>query len=306
VIVVDVRTDKYFSGGMIPGAIRLPWSFFRTNDAGANLASTFVGLSKAQDILGDHGITPDDTLVLYDSVERDGGATASYVFWVLDLLGHKNKKILERGINGWKDAGYDLVTTPGEIKPLLYQAGYENLKRHRLIDGNFVYKRLGDPFYQMVDVRSRAEYMGEKGTRGLNGEPLKLGHVPTAVNINYEAAWTDDTSKKIKTFPQLRELYKGLDPSKGIIVYCNSGRRSAFSYYILRLMGFETVYTYEPSWKEWGNPEHFFPVETRENILSGEYLSQPSSRSTSHSKPVEHSSSATGSQPESGYISCGG
>jgi len=74
-----------------------------------------VGLSAAQDILGRHGITPQDTLVLYDSVERDGGATASYVFWVLDLLGHSKKMILERGINGWKDAGYDLVTTPEKV-----------------------------------------------------------------------------------------------------------------------------------------------------------------------------------------------
>ena len=126
------------------------------------------------------------------------------------------------------------------------------------------------------------------------------------MNINYEAAWTDDKSKQIKQFPQLRELYKGLDPSKGIIVYCNSGRRSAFSYYILRLMGFETVYTYEPSWKEWGNPEHFFPVETRENLLSGDYLPQMSSRTASDSKTVKHASPATGKQPENGYMSCGG
>jgi len=38
VIIVDVRTDKYFNGGLIPGAIRLPWSTFRINDTGANLA----------------------------------------------------------------------------------------------------------------------------------------------------------------------------------------------------------------------------------------------------------------------------
>lgn len=46
--------------------------------------------------------------MLYDSVERDGGATAAYVFWVLDLLGHTRKMVLERGIDAWEEAGYDL------------------------------------------------------------------------------------------------------------------------------------------------------------------------------------------------------
>ena len=90
-VVVDVRTDEYFDNSLIPGAVRMVWSDFRFNDIGKNLASTFVGVNQAQDILGRHGITRNDTVVLYDSVERDGGATASYVFWVLDILGHEKK-----------------------------------------------------------------------------------------------------------------------------------------------------------------------------------------------------------------------
>lgn len=71
-VVVDVRDDEHFDGSLIPGAVRMPWSLFRHNDIGNNLASTFVGVREAQRILGQHGITPQDTIVLYDSVARDG------------------------------------------------------------------------------------------------------------------------------------------------------------------------------------------------------------------------------------------
>jgi thiosulfate/3-mercaptopyruvate sulfurtransferase len=307
-VIADVRTDEYFDNGLIPGAVRMIGSDFRFNDVGKNLASTFVGIKQAQDILGRHGITRTDTVVLYDPVERDGGATASYVFWVLDVLGHEKKMILERGIDDWKDAGYELVTEPRRPKSLLYQAPPENIQKEKLIDGDFVYKRLGDYYYQIVDVRSEAEYLGEKGTKGLDGTPLKLGRIPTAVNIHYKAAWTDPDTKGIKSYDQLRSLYKGLDSSKGVILYCNSGRRSAFSYFILRLMGFEQVYTYEPSWKEWGNPDKFFPVETRENRLTGSTLLEPVKK-TAAARPISRDSKsgrATPGKPSGGYVSCGG
>lgn len=309
-VIADVRTDDHFDGALIPGAIRLPWSAFQFNDIGSDVASAFIGISQAQDILGRHGITPKDTIILYDSVERDGGATASYVFWILDILGHENKKILVGGIDGWKNAGYDLVTTPGETKPLLYQARGENIQKHQLITGDFVYKQLGDFCYQIIDVRSQAEYLGEKGTKGLDGAPLKLGHIPTAVNINYQDAWTDMDTKAIKPYAQLQALYAGLDASRAVIVYCNSGRRSSFSYFILRLMGFDRVYTYEPSWKEWGNPDKFFPVETRKNTLTGSMLPSPSAaaRTVSSGKPERKTpQDRSGSdKPAGGYISCGG
>ncbi|HKJ64171.1 MAG TPA: rhodanese-like domain-containing protein, partial [Desulfopila sp.] len=56
-VIVDVRTDKYFDGGIIPGAVRMPWSLFRYNDVGAKLAAKFVGVGEAQKILGEHGVS---------------------------------------------------------------------------------------------------------------------------------------------------------------------------------------------------------------------------------------------------------
>lgn len=315
-VIVDVRTDEYFDGGLIPGAVRMPWSLFRFNDVGAKLASKFIGVGEAQRILGEHGISRGDTVVLYDSVERDGGATASYVFWVLDILGHQKKMILERGIDGWDAAGFERVTSPPDRVPLLYQAPVDEIRSEEIIGGDFVYHRLGDFYYQIVDVRSAEEYKGEVGSKGLRGRPLKLGHIPGAVNINYQSAWQDTESKNIKSYAELQRLYAGLDPSRAVIVYCASGRRSSFSYYILRLMGFDDVYTYEPSWQQWGSPEKYYPVETRENVLQSSTLPRSGALSSGGSSgggqqqksPVQSNgaSPAGGEGSSDGYISCGG
>ncbi|HPA15369.1 MAG TPA: sulfurtransferase [Desulfobacterales bacterium] len=306
-VILDVRADKYYDGSPIPGAIRLPWTVFRYDDVDANIREKFVGPQKAQEILGNTGIARSDDLVLYDSVERDGGATASFVFWVLDILGHSGKKILDRGIDAWKRAGYDLAAEPRTLKPLLYQAPFSEIEKWRLVDGPYVYSRLGDPMYQIIDVRSHAEYVGEKGSTGLRGTPFKLGHIPKAVNINYTTAWVDEKTKQIKTYRELQELYRGLDTSRGVIVYCDSGRRSSFSYFVLRLMGINQVITYEHSWQEWGDPEKFFPVETTERKFSGDALPGTSAFIESASKTEESGGkSPIQGKPKGGYVSCGG
>ena len=118
-------------------------------------------------------------------------------------------------------------------------------------------------------MRSADEYAGQAANKGLDGGPLKLGHAPTAVNVDYTLNWTDPDSKAIKPYGALQALYAGLDPNRGVITYCHSGRRGSFSYFVLRLMGFEQVALYDASWFEWGNNRLFFPVETKTNALIG-------------------------------------
>ena len=149
-VVLDVRRDKDFDGRLIPGAVRLPWSLFRVDDPAIDAGGLFVGVVRAQEILGQHGVTRGDTVVLYDSVKSDGGATASYVFWVLDLLGHKDMKILDGGLDAWAAAGRKVVDKPGQPEAVLYQAPTGELDMNKLVGGAEIYPRLGDPYYQIM------------------------------------------------------------------------------------------------------------------------------------------------------------
>lgn len=308
-VVIDVREDKYFDGEVIPGAVRLPWRSFRHNNPALHVGSVFVGVEDAQRILGECGVTPSDLVVLYDSVERDGGATASYVFWILDLLGHDAKKILDGGIDAWKEAGGAVEPELARPEAVLYQAKPETIQQRSWVDGDFIYRRLGDPYYQIIDVRSREEYVGEKGNTDLNGRPLKLGHIPTAVNVNYQDAWMDQESKRIKPYRELQQLYRGLDPARGVVVYCHSGRRSSFSYFVLRLMGFRDVMEYEASWNEWGSPRNFFPAELAVNQPAGDGLPGAAPAGPRSASGVREASGKTApdrTKAASGYVSCGG
>ena len=312
-VIVDVRIDKYVEGKLIPDAIRMPWRQFQYDDTAGNRGGLFVGIERAQQLLGTHGIARNDTVVLYDSVKRDGGATSSYIFWVLDLLGHKNMKVLERGIDGWIDAGGATVSTPRKPEAVLYQAPSGEIKLRKWVKAEYLLPRLGDPYYQILDVRSRAEYLGEAPNTGLDGTVLKLGHIPSATNSDYTLNWTTPDMKALKPYAALQKLYRGLDPGRAVITYCHSARRGSFGYFVLRLMGFEDVTLYEPSWMEWGNKRYYYPVETAENVLAGDTLpgtTSPSAAFNRRGKTTQQSGAAAASGDnrgsKSGYVSCGG
>jgi len=312
-MIVDVRTDKDFDGKLIPGAIRMPWSQFQYADPVSNMGEVFVGIVRAQQLLGEHGIARNDTVVLYDSVKQDGGATSSYIFWVLDLLGHKNIKVLERGIDGWIDAGGETASTARKADAVLYQAPSAEVNLRKWVQADYIMPRLGDPYYQILDVRSREEYLGEKPNTALDGTVLKLGHIPTAYNNDYTRNWTTLDSKAFKPYADLQELYRGLDSGKAVITYCHSGRRGSFGYFVLRLMGFTDVRLYELSWMEWGNKRLFYPIETAEHVFKDNAASVTTvtpATSGSGGQTNRKSGAAAPSggdrSAKSGYVSCGG
>jgi thiosulfate/3-mercaptopyruvate sulfurtransferase len=167
---------------------------------------------------------------------------------------------------------------------------------------------LGDPYYQILDVRSQAEYLGEAPNAGLDGRVLKLGHIPGAYNVDYRLNWVDSDTKMLKKPAELAKLYAGLDPSKAVVTYCHSGRRSSYSYYVLRVLGFEDVICYGRSWNEWGAKGKHFPVETEANPLSGSLPRLSSASGGTGSAPQGGGGQRELEQPSNsgGYISCGG
>ena len=272
------------------------------------IGDLFVGTAEAQKILGRVGISRPDELVLYDSVARDGGATASYVYWVLDLLGHEKVRVLERGIDAWVDAGGEVADRTTRSRPIHVPGSLrrnrppENGRRRFCLQP--VGRSLSIRFWTYVPEKNT---WGKKPTRLLDGGPLKLGHIPTAVDIDYKDNWADPKTKKFKSYKQLQELYRGLDSSRAVVTYCHSARRSSLTYFVLKLMGFSHVIVYEPSWYEWGSYSKFFPVELSENKLVSGELPQ-ASRTVKASVRKEAAAPPQGKDAASkgGYVSCGG
>jgi len=66
-------------------------------------------------MLSDAGISNDKTVVVYSDAK--GITSASVGFWVLELLGHKDVRFLNGGIEAWTGAGKSLDTKEHKLSP---------------------------------------------------------------------------------------------------------------------------------------------------------------------------------------------
>lgn len=106
----------------------------------------------------------------------------------------------------------------------------------------------------LIDARPTEEYLGKKSIA------RRFGHIPNAVSI----PWDENIVRvkggfASKTIPELEDIYKQFSKDKKIITYCNKGRQSSFTYFVLRRLG-RNVSHYDGSWFDWGNAENL-PIE---------------------------------------------
>ena len=103
-------------------------------------------------------------------------------------------------------------------------------------------RRLGDEGLTVVDVRSRAEFTGE---RGAPCDP-RQGRLPGAVHLDL-GELTGLTAPEI-------EARVGAPAGSEVVAYCHSGQRSAMAVQILEAAGYRAR-NYPGSWHEWSRDD---------------------------------------------------
>ena len=243
-----------YDQGHIPGAIKLDWQT-ELNDP---LRRDYLDQTHFEALLSAKGISNDDTLIFYGDKNN---WWATYSFWVFQLFGHTNAKILDGGRAKWIAEGRPLETETPSYPATTYKAKTRDDQAIRafrdevrdLLDKEGQGLKAGR---MLVDVRSPAEYSGEllhMANYPQEGA-LRGGHIPGAANIPWaQAAQEDGTFKPVE---QLRALYegKGVTPDKDVVTYCRIGERSSHTWFVLKyLLGYDKVRNYDGSWTEWGN-----------------------------------------------------
>jgi thiosulfate/3-mercaptopyruvate sulfurtransferase len=198
------------------------------------------------------GITNDTTVVFYGDKNN---WWATYAFWVFQLFGHTNARVMDGGRLKWEQEGRPLTREVPKYAPTQYSAPDRD-DSHIRAYRDYVLKhvRAGG---QLVDVRSPGEFSGE--LLHMPNYPqegaLRGGHIPGAQNIPWARAANEDGT--FKNAEALRAIYlqeKGLNPEQETIAYCRIGERSSHTWFVLRyLLGFQNVRNYDGSWTEWGN-----------------------------------------------------
>lgn len=250
------ETIKGYDSGHIPGAISLGGEcakVLRTKEESVVFkdAKGNIDTAKYEKILSDAGISNDKTVVVYGDAK--GITSASVGFWILELLGHKDVRFLNGGIEAWEAAGKSLDTKEHKLPASKYKV---HPVPSRIATTDEVLKIAKGEIKDavLVDSRTPGEYAGTD-VRAKRG-----GHIPNCkINVSHIETF-DKKTGMIKSMDELEKLFGMLDKNKRTIPYCQTGTRSTLTYLQFRLMGFKDVANYDDSWIIWGNREDT-PIE---------------------------------------------
>jgi thiosulfate/3-mercaptopyruvate sulfurtransferase len=247
-VVVESDEDVLlYDTGHIPGAVKVDWHT-ELNDP---VTRDYVHGERFAQICGERGITRDTTVVFYG--DRNNWY-AAYSFWLFRYYGHTKALIMNGGRAKWVAEGRPLTREVPSIAPTSYTATEPDDSIRAFRDD--VQATIGNERTALVDVRSPAEYSGEKlHMEGYEQEGAqRAGHVPGAQSIPWATAANADGT--FKSAGELKEIYggKGVTPDKPVIAYCRIGERSAHTWFVLtQLLGYPNVRNYDGSWTEWGS-----------------------------------------------------
>ncbi|MCA0988181.1 sulfurtransferase [Guptibacillus algicola] len=152
------------------------------------------------------GIDEHSKVVAYD---RQMGAMASRLWWLLGYAGHKERAVLDGGIKAWEDAGLPLEQNETEVERSHYPISLDD----SMIVSMEEVKEAISKGTTIIDSRAKDRYLGQN-------EPIdaKAGHIPSATNlfwkdhVNNDHTWKDKESRGGVT-------NRGDSP----IIYCGSG-----------------------------------------------------------------------------------
>jgi len=235
--VIALMGSSEFKSGHIPGAAQIDWPALGLADTSASSITRWQ--ADIEQKLSRLGISQSDTVVIYD----DGTLYAARLWWILDRLGHRDKRILNGGLVAWMNAR-------GKIEKGTFtnhrhtQAYKSSPSADALATLDDVKSVLEDPNVVLIDARTPAEYA--------------KGHIPGAINIPFIDNAVATKPRVWKSGLDLRAMYEGagVTPDKTIIPYCSTGVRSAATYFTLTLLGYPRVSLYTGSFDEWSrHPE---------------------------------------------------
>ena len=231
----------------IPGARKIDWHV-DLNDA---LTRDYIGREQFENLLRSKGIDDSTTVIFYGDKNN---WWAAYAFWVFQLFGFTNAKLLDGGRLKWEQEGRTMTTDVPSFARTSYKAKERSDEKIRAFMTD-VRKHIAGG--KLVDVRSPDEYSGKKLHMPEYPQEgaMRGGHIPGARSVPWARAANPDGS--FKPAGELRAIYEqeqGLSPKDDVIAYCRIGERSSHTWFVLQyLLGYDKVRNYDGSWTEWGN-----------------------------------------------------
>ena len=252
-VLLDVRPEGRFAVGHIPGARRVYRSDYSSSDQIPGLSKTAEEL---EGLLRARGVGPGSTVVLYG----DGGPEPYRLWWTLRTVAGFESRVLDGGLQAWKAAGHHVAggdgvsIVAGEVH--VRAAAVSPVQRWPETSA-FIEEHDGA---RLIDTRSEVEFSGAEK----HPKAARAGHIPGAVHLDWAEVLRDkENDHRLKPPDTLRSLFaeRGVGPGTPVVTYCQSGTRSAATYFALHQLGFssDSTLNYDGSWAEYSRLD--LPVE---------------------------------------------
>jgi len=224
-----------------------------TTDLNDPLRRDYLNKAGFEALMSRIGVTNEMTVVFYGDKNN---WWACYAFWVFQLFGHSNAKVVDGGRLKWEKENRPLTREVPSYAATQYTAPARDDKQVRAFRDQVL--QHVEANLPLVDVRSPDEYSGKllhMANYPQEGA-LRGGHIPGAKSVPWARAANPEDGT-FKSAEQLRAIYEqeqGLKASDDIIAYCRIGERSSHTWFVLtHLLGYKKVRNYDGSWTEWGN-----------------------------------------------------
>ena len=245
-----------YETGHIPGAQKIDWHI----DLNDSVQRDYVSKEEFEKLLRSKGIDESKTVIFYGDKNN---WWAAYAYWVFQLFGFTNAKLLDGGRIKWEQEGREMTTEVPTFPPTSYRAKDRDDERIRAFFHQVrEHSEGGRP---LVDVRSPDEFSGVKTHMADYPQEgtLRGGHIRGAKSVPWaRAANSDGTFRPAAELRAIYEEEQGLKPGDDVVAYCRIGERSSHTWFVLtHLLGYRKVRNYDGSWTEWGNAVRA-PIET--------------------------------------------
>lgn len=233
VVMVSARTPSDYAKVHVAGAVNV-----NHNDLYGKM-SMLKSAEEIGKVLGQKGISNSSTILLYDN---GSSKYAGRMYWILKYMGASNVKIIDGGMKGWRMARGPVTKNPTKIVAKTFIAKLNPAIYASMADVN---KAIGNSGYTIVDSRSAEEFNGVATTS------LRIGHIPSAVNLDYKRVLTE--KGMVKSIGQLSLLFNevGISKNKTIILYCESNVRAGILFAVLKGMNYPNVKVYDGAYLQW-------------------------------------------------------
>ncbi|HEX7078848.1 MAG TPA: sulfurtransferase [Candidatus Eisenbacteria bacterium] len=248
--IIESNEDSLlYPSGHLPGAAEVDWA----RDLNDPIHRDYVDRERFERLMSRIGVAPETDVVFYGD---KGNWWACYAFWVFQLFGHTNAKVMDGGRLKWEIEKRPMTRDVPSYPATRYGGRERDDSKIRAFrDEALSHMRAGK---KLIDVRSPQEFTGERTHMAEYPQEgvLRGGHIPGARNVPWGRA-VDPSNGTFKDADSLRAIYEGevgLRREDDVITYCRIGERSSHTWFVLTyLLGYPVVRNYDGSWTEWGN-----------------------------------------------------